>query len=285
MKQDMPSSQSIGEIISEAHQLSSDQVEKILAYQKQHNVKFGEAAVALGLVQRDDVLWALSQQFDYPYANSATSAISAELQAAAQPFSAQAEAIRSLRSQLLTTAFGPAQAKRPLAVISPCVGDGKSYLCANLAVSLAQMGSKVVLVDADMRAPRQNLIFNTPSTATGLSSVLASRGAVTLTHPIEAIPSLYLLPVGVTPPNPLELIQRPTFRELLTALSEKFDHVLVDTPAGEHGADAKAIAQICQNALLVGRKNHSRSRAMDKFVKDIKDSVEHIAGLVMNEHA
>jgi protein-tyrosine kinase len=281
MTSETPSTLSIGEIIRSANQLSSDQVERILDYQKQNNLKFGEAAVALGFVQRADVLWALSQQFEYPYANST---IGPELQAALQPFSPQAEAIRSLRSQLLGSALGTPKSTAPLAIVSPCAGDGKSYICANLAVSLAQMGSKVVIVDADMRTPRQHKIFNAAENATGLSSVLANRGSISLSRPIESIPNLYLLPVGITPPNPLELIQRQSFIELLNALVDKFDHVLVDTPAAQHGADARAIAQICRHVLLVGRRNHTSSRAMDKFAKDIKDSVHHVS-MVMNDHA
>ena len=273
---------SIGEIISAANQLSGDQIERIVSYQKSQGVRFGEAAVALGLAKREDVLWALSQQFDYPYANGS---IGPELQCALQPFSQQAEAIRSLRSQLIGGALTLGASKRPLAILSPCQGDGKTYIAANLAISLSQMGAKVALVDADMRTPRQHQVFQMTDVRTGLSSVLASRGEITMVRPIDSLPTLYLMPVGITPPNPLELIQRPAFGELLSALLVKFDHVIVDTPAADHGSDARSIAQACQNVLLVGRKDHTRTKQMNRFIDSIKGTVGHIAGMVMNEHA
>jgi protein-tyrosine kinase len=273
--------QSIGDLIRVANQLSSDQVEKILAYQKQHGTRFGESAIALGLAKHEDVVWALSRQFDYPYINEN---LSPELHSALQPFGRQAEAIRNLRSQLVSASQGAPTTKKPLAVVSPCVGDGKSYICANLAVSLAQLGCRVALVDADMRTPRQHKIFDVNASTSGLSDVLASRCDVNLTVPLAGIPNLFLLPVGTLPPNPSELIQRPAFSDLLGLMLSRFDYVILDTPAAEYGADARVIAQICQSALVVGRPNHTRTRLMDNFVRELQScSAVELLGMVMNE--
>ncbi|MEY4429968.1 MAG: hypothetical protein RLZZ182_2657 [Pseudomonadota bacterium] len=283
MSQEFSNTQSIGELISTANQLSSDQVEKILAHQKQHGTRFGESAIALGLARHEDVVWALSRQFDYPYANES---LSPDLQSALQPFGLQAEAIRNLRSQLVHVAAATPVARRPLAVVSPCVGDGKSYICANLAVSLSQMGSRVALIDADLRTPRQHKIFGLPGNTQGLSDALANRGEVNLCVPLPSIPNLFVLPVGTLPPNPSELVQRPAFADLMGLLLNRFDHVIVDTPAAEYGADARVIAQICQSALVVGRPHHTRSRQMDQFVKELQACVGvELVGMVMNQKA
>ena len=163
---------SIGSIISELRDLSPQQVEQILAYQQQHGVRFGEAAVALGLVSNNDVLQALSQQFHYPY--SPKRADNQELVTLTEPFSVQAEAFRAIRSQITMRLNHEGEVRKALAVISPNTLDGKSFFTANLAVALAQLGSRTLLVDADMRGPRQHKIFEVPN-KTGLSSVLSGR--------------------------------------------------------------------------------------------------------------
>lgn len=131
---------SIGDIIRQTNNLTAEQVESIVAYQAQHGVKFGEAAVALGFVKEDDVLWALAQQFHYPYSNQTTNSIASELVVATRPFCDQAEMFRAMRSQLLSTVFTQGGARAALAVISPETGDGKSYFAANMAVAFSQLG-------------------------------------------------------------------------------------------------------------------------------------------------
>ncbi len=271
---------SIGSIISELRDLSTDQVEQILAYQQQHGVRFGEAAVALGLVSNDDVLQALSQQFHYPYAPKR--ADSQELVTLTQPFSVQAEAFRAIRSQITMRMNHEGEARKALAIISPDTMDGKSFFAANLAVALAQLGSRTLLVDADMRGPRQHKIFEVPN-KTGLSSVLSGRTSTQVIQQVEGVPGLFVLPVGVTPPNPLELVERPAFGLLMRELVSKFDYVLVDTPAAQYGADASVIAARCGAALVLARNNESRVADLVDLVGSFENCPVRITGVVMNE--
>ena len=104
-----------------------------------------EAAVALGLLSSDEVVYALSQQFHYPYTPSDRGNIHPELITASQPFGFQAEAFRAIRSQLIMRVFNPKEPRRALAVISPDGGDGKTYFVANLGVVLAQLGGRTLL--------------------------------------------------------------------------------------------------------------------------------------------
>ncbi len=167
---------SIGDIIAETRNLSAEQVEQVLSHQRKNGIRFGEAAIALGYASSDDVLFALAQQFHYPYAPEAQREISSELVSLNQPFSDKAEAFRAIRSQVMMRVFGelPAgtAAGRAIAVVSPQSGEGKTYLAANLAVTLAQLGGRTLLVDADLRGPRQHEVFNLPNTA-GLSGILS----------------------------------------------------------------------------------------------------------------
>lgn len=271
---------SIGSIISELRDLSTDQVEQILTYQQQHGVRFGEAAVALGLVSNDDVLQALSQQFHYPYAPKR--ADNQELVTLTQPFSVQAEAFRAIRSQITMRLNHEGEQRKALAIISPDTMDGKSFFAANLAVALAQLGSRTLLVDADMRGPRQHQIFEVPN-KTGLSSVLSGRTSTQVIQQVEGVPGLFVMPVGVTPPNPLELVERPAFGLLMRELLNKFDYVLVDTPAAQYGADASVIAARCGAALVLARNNESRVADLVDLVGSFENCPVRITGVVMNE--
>jgi chain length determinant protein tyrosine kinase EpsG len=277
------SDRTIGDILAELRNLSADQVAKILQQQQATGVRFGEAAVALGMVSKDDILFALAKQFNYPYASDATLKLGAELVALNEPFSARAESFRALRTQLMMRVFTEGRSSTALAIISPDSSDGKTYTACNLAVALAQLGGRTLLVDADMRTPRVHELFKL-NNASGLSSVLSGRADKQVIQQIIALPNLYVLPVGTTPPNPLELVERPAFGLLMTELTSKFDYVVVDTPSASAGADGAVVAARCGAALVVARKDESRTLALRELVASFQGAAVKIAGVVFNEH-
>lgn len=275
---------SIGNIIAETRNLSADQVERVLAYQREHKVRFGEAAVSLGFASVDDVMFALAQQFHYPTVVGRSDHLP-ELIALNEPYSPTAEFFRGIRSQLVMRVFAEAsKARHAVAVVSANAGDGKSFVAANLAVAMAQLGGRTLLIDGDMRNPRQHNIFGV-SNEVGLSSVLAGRPGASPIKAIESVANLYLLPVGSTPPNPLELVERPAFSLLIDDLCSKFDYIVVDTPASELGADALVTAHRCGAALPVVRKNASRLDGARGLVKSLKEASVNVIGTVFNDHA
>lgn len=277
--------QSIGDIIAQAKNLNADQIQQVLDYQRERGVKFGEAAVALGLVKREDVLWALSQQFRYPYlAEGAGKGLSNELVVATSPFHASAEFFRDIRSNLLTTVFDSTESRSALAICSPDSGDGKTFFAANLATTFSQMGKRTLLIDADMRTPRLEHLFGMESAGRGLSSILSGRSKTNVIRPVPALPSLYVMPVGVVPPNPLELLQHNTFDLVLCELLLKFDYVIVDTPAASHGADARVIAAKCGAALVIGRRGKTGFSAMQGLVTALQKGARKYVGAVVNEY-
>lgn len=282
-----PSSKPLGAILAETRGLTAAQIEQVLAYQQEHDLRFGEAATALGFVTADDVLYALAQQFNYPYAPEHKRSINPELVTLNEPFSRQAEAFRAVRSQVMMrvwSADAPAGkgTARALAVISPESGDGKTFFAANLAVTLAQLGGRTILVDADMRGPRQHEVFHL-SNSVGLSGILAGRADRHAVQRVTGVPSLYVLPVGVTPPNPLELAERPIFAQLLRELCTRFDHVVVDTPAHQYGADGPVIASRCGAALIIARRHSSKLSALQHLLRTFGGGSTQVAGVIVNE--
>ena len=279
---DVVHERSIGDILSELRGLTAEQVETILAHQREKGVRFGAAAVALGLASPDDVLFALAKQFHYPYAGEAQRNLNPELIALNQPFTQQSESFRSIRSQIIMRLNGEGEPRRALAVISPDTKDGKTYFCANIAVTLAQLGGRTLVVDADMRNPRQHEVFGIANTS-GLSGVLSGRAESNVIHQVVGAPNLFVMPVGITPPNPSELVERPAFALLLRELMSKFDDVIVDTPAAIYGADASVIAARCGAALVVARSNVSRVGALQELVETIATTPAKLTGVIVNE--
>jgi protein-tyrosine kinase len=137
----------------------------VLQHQRETGVRFGEAAVALGLASKDDVLFALAQQFHYPYTPEEKRTLSPELVALNEPFGARAESLPRAAQPAHDAHVRRRPAAPALAVISPDTGDGKTYCAANLAVTLAQLGGRTLLVDADMRGPRQHEVFSLTTAA------------------------------------------------------------------------------------------------------------------------
>ena len=273
---------SIGSIIAETRHLTAEQVERVLHHQREKGIRFGEAAIALGYASTDDVLFALSQQFHYPYAPEEQRKGHPELVALNQPFGVQAESFRAIRSQIMMRLFNEGQERRAIAVVSPDSGDGKTFFSANLAVTLAQLGGRTLLVDADMRGPRQHQVFGLSNNA-GLSGILSGRAESKVIQQVPGVPSLFVLPVGITPPNPLELVERPAFGLLVRELLSKFDHVVVDTPAAQYGSDCAVIAARCGAALVVARKNRSSVNSLEELVSNLAETPAKLAGVIFNE--
>jgi protein-tyrosine kinase len=279
-----PRNRTLGDLLREAQTLTDEQIQDVLAYQREHGVRFGVAAIRLGFSTEKDVLFALARQYRYPYALEGSENYNPELVVGTDPFGEQAESFRELRSQLLQGAMDMrAEGRRPaLAVVSPDVGDGKTFFAANLAAAFSQLGGRTLIVDADMRTPRLHTLFGVDGQM-GLSSVLAGRTKHQTVHRVPSIPSLYVMPVGAVPPNPLELVQGMAFSLLMREMTQRFDFVIVDTPAATHGADGRVIALKCGTSLAIGRQGKTRMPDLQRLVSKLNKGSSKLAGVVMNE--
>ncbi len=272
----------IGAILIDEGKLSVKDAERIIYAQKDKGMRFGEAAIALGLVSESDIQRALSRQHDYPYLLPNESNVSRKLGAAYEPFGKQGEALRALRSQLLLRWFSGEAERRTLAVVSPDRGDGRSVLCANLAIVFSQLGERTLLIDADLRNPTQHDLFSLGNQA-GLSAILSRRADLEAIEPIPSLENLFVLPTGAVPPNPQELLSRPHFARLLEQAAARFEVVLIDTPAASVYADAQTIAVRSSGALLVTRKHRTRLREADGLAQTLSRLSAHMVGAVINE--
>src|SRR5487761_2149869 len=248
---------SMGAILIDAGRLKAEDAERILRVQREQGLRFGDAAMQLGLITLADIQFALSRQFDYPYLLRGQSAVSEEVVAAYAPFAPQAETIRALRGQLMLRWFDTDVDHKALAIVSAERKEGRSFIAANLAVVFSQLGERTLLIDADMRNPRQHQLFGLDNRA-GLSAVLSGRGGRDAIQRIPSLLDLSVLSAGVQPPNPSELLGRPFFSQLLHDLAKEFDVILLDTPPAAETADAQTITTRAGSALIVVRKNASR---------------------------
>jgi len=262
----------------EAGLLTESQVARVIELQNSASLRFGEAAVRLGLLTEQDVQTVLSKQFNYATAVSSES-LDKSLDIALTPFGIEAEAIRHIRAELSIRLLH--QDKIALAIVSATEGEGKSYLAASLALAFSQMGKRTLLIDANLRAPKQHLLFGLEN-KTGLSTMLAGRTPISSGTVTESFPHLHVLNAGPQPPNPLEILLQPALTKLIEQLSTDFDVFIVDTPAVLTSSDAQTIAQQVGMCLLVGRQHYSQVAELRQAEAQLKTSGAHIIGTVYN---
>lgn len=269
----------IGQILLDSGKLDPEKILRILKLQQKSGLRFGEAAVKLKLLKPQDLLQALSQQFAHPCLQPGEGDLSREVVAAYQSRPAHVEALRQQRSLLAQHWFARYPA---LSVISPAPKEGRSYLAANLAVVFAQLGRRTLLIDGDMRAPRQHEIFKVVNRH-GFSSYLAGRAGIEIIQPIPVLAPLAVLPAGPIPPNPQELLDRGGLGPLLEEAFQRFQVVIIDTPAGGSYVDAHIIARHCGGALMVVRQHHTRLREAKELVERLSNVDVKLVGTVLNQ--
>lgn len=253
-----------------------------MLFQQENGLRFGEAGRALGLLTEDDIRFALSVQFHFPYIPSGSN-LSRELVAAYQPDSPAVEELRMLRSQLMLRWFDNNSADRKgIAIVSAGAGDGRSYICANLAIVFSQLGERTLLIDADMRMPRQHRLFSLGNRA-GLSDMLVGRAGPEAVVGIAALPNLSVLPAGAIPPNPQELLGRQNFSKLLQSLGEDFDVIIIDTPPASACADAHTVAVRAGAVLIVARQDKSSMTQLAQFTHSLREFGVTLVGSVLND--
>ena len=275
----------MGDILVASGRLSSQDAARVVQHQRNHSLQFGDAAIALNVLTKTDIDFALSKQFDYAYLPEQDTSLSPELVAAYQPFSRVGENLRAVRSQLMLRWFNSDAIHKVLTIVSPGKGEGRSFIAANLAVVFAQQGQRTLLIDADLRAAPgkgQHALFRLGKSA-GLSGVLADRAGMESVQTVPGLPGLAVLPAGAVPPNPQELLGRPHFGQLLLTIINQFDVILIDTPAGSDYADAEIIASRAGAALMVARKNKSLVPQAALLARRLQDSGVAMVGSVLND--
>lgn len=189
-----------------------------------------------------------------------------------------AEAYKMIRTNLL---FTLANTDNRVVVFSSAEpGAGKSTLCCNLGIVMAQTGARVVLVDADMRKPVQHRNFRV-SKAKGLSGILG--GLQTLEECIRpnVMANLDLIPSGAIPPNPSELLGSDRMMKLLDELKERYDYVFIDTPPLTVVADALVLSPHTAGVVLVARQQQTMYDELGESADAVKQVGANVLGVVV----
>jgi protein-tyrosine kinase len=276
-------SRAIGGILVQQGLLTSVEADEIENYASVHGLRFGDAAVRLNRLTPADVELAVAQQFNYPIlSRSGKGGVNGDVVAAYAPQSELIEPLRAIRS-LIALRCGDDPAKKVLAITSPGRQEGRSWLAANLAVVFAQIGQRTLLIDADMRHPHQHVLFNLNNDV-GLSALVTGRTGREAAIRIHPKLRLFVLPAGVMPPNPHELLARPVFDLVLQQFAGQFDLVLLDTPAMSETADTQIIAARAGTAVILARRNRTRMMDLAAAMQSLNHAGVSVVGSVYNKY-
>ena len=190
------------------------------------------------------------------------------------------EAYKIIRTGLLF-ALSTAQEKS-IVCTSAEPGAGKSTTCSNVAITMAQTGAKVILIDADMRKPTQHKIFRA-NNAQGLSKLLSGLAAMKDTIQRDVVTNLDLITSGPIPPNPSELLGSENMLNLLNRLSEEYDYIFIDTPPVNVVSDAFMLAKKVAGVMLVARQKQTHYEELQKAVESIRALEANVLGVVITD--
>jgi capsular exopolysaccharide synthesis family protein len=198
----------------------------------------------------------------------------------AERHSPMAEAYRHLRTSLLFSSAG--KPPQTILVTSSQPSEGKTTTAINTAITLAQADADVVIVDCDLRRPRIHSHFGYENTQ-GLTNYLSGdKAPETLLRTYKELPRLKVITSGPIPPNPAELLSSNEMRNLLTYLSGRFKHVIIDSPPAISFTDASILATLVDGVVLVAMANKSSIHLMRQFKQRVGTIGARIYGVVLN---
>lgn len=263
--------------------LTEDQTDRVTQHKLARGLDFDQAALELGFISTDDLDRAREQLISsLALQDTRRREVSEELIVVNDPASLRSESIRLLRTQIIAQHIR--SGRRGLAFVSPIEGTGCSYLAANLAASLSQVGTKTLLIDANMRAPRIDQIFGLDINAPGLSSFLSLRVArpERVVH-ANVLPNLSVITAGPPVQRPQELLSGTRFRDGTNTLLREYDLVIFDTPPMNTSADALTVAAAAGYAVAVARRNFTYFNDMKVLVNQLASARCPVIGSVLNE--
>lgn len=206
-----------------------------------------------------------------------------ELIVATNPKSSIAEAIKTIRTNLQ---FSSVDDKvKSILVTSSFSGEGKSFVTANLAVAFAQAGTKVLIVDCDLRRGRQHNIFHVENLE-GLSNLLIDDFEKKYKHYIKKTryENIYVLPMGIVPPNPSELLASDKNKQLVEILAKNYDLVIYDgVPVGGL-TDSIIMADLVDKIVIVSAYKQTPIELLNNTKKNLEKFSDKIAGVVLNKY-
>jgi capsular exopolysaccharide synthesis family protein len=196
------------------------------------------------------------------------------------PKSPISEQYRSLRTNLQFASVD--KELKTLVITSTGPSEGKSLTTANLAVTFAQQGKKVLLVDADMRKPTVHYTFRLENTV-GLSNYLIGEKGLESVVKDTNIPNLGIVTSGPIPPNPAEILSSKRMKQFIDEAKELFDIIIFDTPPVLAVTDPSIMAKLCDGVLLVVRSKQTEYEAAKRAKEQLAQVQANILGVVLND--
>jgi polysaccharide biosynthesis transport protein len=198
----------------------------------------------------------------------------------ARPKSEAAEAYRALRTSILLSSFGAPP--KVILVTSASPQEGKTTISANSALVLAQRGSRVLLIDADLRRPSIDKLFGVRSRG-GLSTLISGSDKVEdVVIPCPEVPNLWILPAGPIPPQPAELLGSTVMKDHIAHWRSFFDHIIIDTPPCLSVTDAVLLSPEVDRVILVARSGQTTKAALRRACEMLLQVNARVMGIVLN---
>lgn len=263
--------------------LTDEEAARVAEHQRERNLDFDQAALELGFISTDDLNRAREQLVNsLALQDAQRRPVSAELVVISDPAGVRSELIRLLRTQVIAQHIKPG--RRALAVVAPIAGVGCSYIAANLAAALSQIGTKTLLVDANLRSPRVDQIFGLEPAGPGLSSYLGLQVArpERVVH-ANVLPNLSVIASGPPVPRPQELLSSSRFRDGMNMLLREYDIAIFDTPPANSCADALTVASAIGYSVIVARRDHTFVNDISALANQLVASRSTLVGSVLSE--
>lgn len=231
--------------------------------------------------EAQDAVWTTSQR-EFPVAVIKPYRAGPALALAVAPGQARAERMRQLRTEIMLRHRPGPQGSMALAILSAAASEGRSTLAAELALSFSQLGRSTLLLDADLRNPRQQELFS-GEPRDGLAQAI-DRNDASYFYGVEGYPMLSVMPASSVPvDNPLELLSDGRFDMLVEHLRGVFDFIIVDTPRFVDFADAQVIATVVGNVLTVHRARVSSFATTRAMMRQVASTRADVLGATLNQ--
>jgi protein-tyrosine kinase len=291
----------LAEALTTSCGLTMESLERIAETMRATRLGFCDAALHIGLVNQEQVesamAWVQNRAGDEQIGviesalrreqskhrqlvrQGQTVRPSRELVLLNEPDNPRCEKIRALRTELMLL-MEKDRRSNVIALVSPASGEGRSQLCAELAVAFAQLRRRTLLVDADLRHPRQHILFNADN-QWGLAQALAV-GDSPFMHDVEGVPDLALLTAGAMPANPSELLSNPRFDRKIADWRRNFHYVLIDTPPVSQYSDGLAVATAAGSVLVLSRRQSTSYVDIKDMLRRLSATQSRILGSVIN---
>jgi len=269
----------LGEILHGQGTLSEQDFKRIQAVQNEKGECFSDVALRLGLITELEVRRALAIQCELSTSLADNKVFSPALSMVHRPRGIRAEAIRSLRSELMARCLSH---NRQILLVSEVRDDGANVLAANLACAFSQLGRRTLLIDANLRTPQQHTLFRMESQR-GLVDFL--KGQCNPQDLLHTVPGFYHLSVifaGKPPANPQELLSLTTLRYLFESVQKAFDTAIVVAPPLADCADAQVVAARSHGCILSARRDVTPKEDVEFAAELLSTTRTELLGVVLD---